>query len=65
MHPRRRSHLNARVTWVVLVLRREFPDAGAYLGSEKISWILRGGAVIRIESVKGREAALEAVGRQE
>ena len=102
--------------WVVLVLRPEFPDAGAYLGPEKISgymrrflegwdhaviegeefiaagesvvvrvhqqasgiksgvpvdmryfqvWTLRGGAVIRIESVQGREEALQAVGRQE
>ena len=102
--------------WVVLVMRPEFPDAGAYLGLEKISgymrrflegwdhaviqgeefiaagesvvvrvhqpasglksgvqvdmryfqvWTLRGGAVIRIENVKGREEALEAVGRQD
>jgi ketosteroid isomerase-like protein len=102
--------------WVVLVLRPEFPDAGAYLGPERISgymrrflegwdhaviegeefiaagesvvvrvrqqasgiksgvpvdmryfqvWTLRGGAVIRIESIKGREEALGAVGRQE
>ncbi len=102
--------------WVVLVLRPEFPDAGAYLGLEGIRgymqrflegwdhaviegeefmaagesvvvqvhqqasglksgvpvnmryfqvWTLRGGAVIRIESVKGREEALEAVGRQD
>jgi hypothetical protein len=28
-------------------------------------WTLRGGAVIRIENVKGREEALEAVGRQD
>ena len=28
-------------------------------------WTLGGGAVIRIESVKGREEALEAVGRQD
>ena len=102
--------------WVVLVLRPEFPDAGAYLGLEKIRgymqrflegwdhaviegeefmaagesvvvqvhqqasglksgvpvnmryfqvWTFRGGAVIRIESVKGREEALEAVRRQD
>jgi hypothetical protein len=28
-------------------------------------WTLRGGAVIRIESVKEREEALEAVGRRD
>lgn len=27
--------------WVVLVLRREFPDAGAYLGPEQISGYMR------------------------
>ena len=99
--------------WVVLVLRSEFPDAGAYLGPEGIRgymrrfledwddaviegeefievgdsvvvgvhqravgkksgipvdmryfqvWTFRGGAVIRIESVKERQEALEAAG---
>jgi len=99
--------------WVVLVLRKEFPDAGAYLGPEGIRkytrgflegwddavieseefiaagdsvvvrvhqhatgkqsgtpvnmryfqvWTFRGGAVIRLESVRGREEALQAVG---
>jgi ketosteroid isomerase-like protein len=99
--------------WVVLVLRPEFPDAGAYLGPEEIRgymrgfledwdhaviegeefigagdsvvvgvhqqaagkgsgipvdmryfqvWTFRGGAVIRIESVKERDEALEAAG---
>jgi ketosteroid isomerase-like protein len=99
--------------WAVLVLRPEFPDAGAYLGPEKISgymrgflegwdhaviegeefigagdsvvvrvhqqaagrhsgvpvdlryfqiWTFRGDAVIRIESVRAREEALEAAG---
>jgi ketosteroid isomerase-like protein len=99
--------------WVVLVLRPEFPDAGAYLGAEGIRgymrrfledwdhavieaeefigagdnvvvgvhqraagkgsgipvdmryfqvWTFRGGAVIRIESVREREEALEAAG---
>ena len=102
--------------WVVLVLRPEFPDAGAYLGPDGIRrymrgflegwdqamiegeefiaagdsvvvrvhqqasgqksgipvdmryfqvWTLRGGAVIRIESIKEREEALEAVGRRD
>ena len=102
--------------WVVLVLRPDFPDAGAYLGREEIRgymqrfledwdhaviegeefiaagesvvvrvhqqasgeqsgvpvemryfqvWTLRGGAVIRIESVKERQEALEAVGRRD
>ena len=102
--------------WVVLVLRPEFPEAGAYLGLEGIRgymrrflegwdhaviegeefmaagesvvvqvhqqasgqksgvpvdmryfqvWTLRGGAVIRIENIREREEALEAVGRQD
>ena len=102
--------------WVVLVLRPEFPDAGAYLGPEGIReymrrfledwkhaviegeefiaagdnvvvgvrqrgagkasgiptemryfqvWTFRGGAVIRIESVREREEALEAAGLRE
>ena len=102
--------------WVVLVLRKEFPDAGAYLGPEGIRkytrgflegwddavieseefiaagdsvvvrvhqhatgkqsgtpvnmryfqvWTFRGGAVIRLESVRGREEALQAVGLQD
>lgn len=102
--------------WVVLVLRREFPDAGGYLGLEGIRgymrrflegwddavieaeeftaagdsvvvrvhqqasgqrsgipvdmryfqvWTLRGGAVIRIESIKERQQALEAVGHRD
>jgi ketosteroid isomerase-like protein len=99
--------------WVVLVLRPEFPDAGAYLGPEGIRgytrrfledwdhaviegeefigagdsvvvgvhqhaagkksgipvdmryfqvWTFRGGAVIRLESVRERQEALEAAG---
>jgi ketosteroid isomerase-like protein len=99
--------------WVVLVLRPEFPDAGAYLGMDEINgymrgflegwdhaaiegeeflaagdsvvvrvhqhaagkgsgapvemryfqvWTLRGGAVIRIESIRGREEALAVAG---
>jgi ketosteroid isomerase-like protein len=102
--------------WVVLVLRPEFPDAGAYLGPEEIRgymqafledwdnaviegeefiaagdsvvvevhqqaagkgsgipvhmryfhvWTFRGGAVIRIESVRERQEALEAAGLRE
>jgi ketosteroid isomerase-like protein len=102
--------------WVVLVLRPEFPDAGAYLGPEEIRgymrgfledwddaviegeeffgsgdsvvvgvhqqaagkgsgvpvdmryfqvWTFRGGAVIRLESVSGRQEALEAAGLRE
>jgi ketosteroid isomerase-like protein len=99
--------------WVVLVLRPEFPDAGAYLGLDGIGgymrrflegwdhlviegeeliaagdsvvagvhqqasgkgsgapvdmryfqlWTFRGGAVIRLESVREREEALEVAG---
>ena len=99
--------------WVVLVLGKELPDAGAYLGPEGINkymrgflegwndaviegeefiaagdsvvvrvhqqatgkqsgtpvamryyqvWTFRGGAVIRLESVKGRGEAIRAVG---
>jgi ketosteroid isomerase-like protein len=99
--------------WVVLVLRKEFPDTGAYLGPEGVNkymreflegwdhaviegqefieagdsvlvqvhqqaagkqsgtpvdmsyfhvWTFRGGAVIRLESVRGREEALDAAG---
>jgi ketosteroid isomerase-like protein len=99
--------------WVVLVLRPEFPDAGAYLGPEEIGgymrrflegwdhaviegeeliaagdsvvvqvhqqaagkgsgapvdmryfqiWTFRGGTVIRLESAREREDALEAAG---
>jgi ketosteroid isomerase-like protein len=102
--------------WVVLVLRPQFPDAGAYLGPEGIRgymrrfledwedavieaeefidagdsvvvgvhqraagkgsgipvdmryfqvWTFRGGAVIRIESIREREEALEAAGMRE
>ena len=102
--------------WVVLVLRPEFPDAGAYVGPEGIRrymrrfledwdsaeieaeefigvgdsvvvgvhqraagkgsgipvdmryfqlWTFRGGAVIRIESIREREEALEAAGMRE
>ena len=102
--------------WVVFVLRKEFPDAGAYLAPEGIRkymlgflegwdhaviegeefiaagdsvvvrvhqqaagkqsgtpvdmryfqvWTFRGGTVIRIESVRGREEALDAAGLED